>query len=352
VLPALAIAEALVERGHPVESVHYMGARRGLETRLVPPTGHPMTLLAVTGLQRRLTPRNVLMPLRLGIAVVRAWRVLGRLRPKVIVSVGGYASLPAVLAAKLRGVPVVVVSYDQRPGQASKLTAKFAAACAVAFEGTGLPNARSTGAPLRRSVLRLDGGRDRLSARDVLDLPGDRFVVTVTGGSQGSGALNAAVAGFVEQHADRRDLAVRHVVGERFLAQASPTRDGADGILYQVIGYEDRLPLVYAASDLVVGRAGAGTVCEVAAIGVPSILVPWPGAAENHQEDNARTLSDIGAAVMLLERDLSPESLGAAIERLAADRVGRDAMAAAARAAGERHRSPALVDLIEEVANG
>ena len=92
---------------------------------------------------------------------------------------------------------------------------------------------------------------------------------------------------------------MRHVVGERFLAGASPARDGRDGILYQVIGYEDRLPLVYVASDLVVGRAGAGTVCEVAAIGVPSILVPWPGAAEDHQTDNARTLAEVGAAVLV-----------------------------------------------------
>lgn len=349
VLPALAIAEGLVDRGHPVEAIHYVGAQRGIETRLLPPTGHPFTLLPVTGLQRRLTAKNLAMPVRLGWAVGRAWRLLGRLRPAVVVSVGGYASLPAVLAARLRRVPVVVVSYDKRPGQASKLAARFAAASAVAFDGVELPNARPTGAPLRRSVLRLDPTVDRAGARDVLGLPGDRFVITVTGGSQGSGALNDAVTAFVEAAGSRTDLAVRHVVGERFLSGASPARDGRDGILYQVIGYEDRLPLVYAASDLVVGRAGAGTVCELAAIGVPSVLVPWPGAAEDHQTDNARTLADVGAAILVPEPEFTGRRLLEIVDGLLGDPDRLRQLARAARAAGERHRSPALLDLVEEV---
>ncbi len=352
VLPALAIAEGLVDRGRQIEDLHYIGAKRGIETRLLPPTGIPHTLLDVTGLQRRLTARNLVMPFRLAGAVVRAWRLLGRIRPKVVVSVGGYASLPAVFAARLRRIPIVVVSYDKRPGQASKLAARFATASAVAFDGVDLRRARPTGAPLRRAVLRLDPRRDGLAARDLLGLPGERVVISVSGGSQGSRALNTAVAAFVAARADRGDLAVRHVVGERFLDEASPARDGRDGILYQVIGYEERLPLVYAASDLVVGRAGAGTVCELAAIGVPSVLVPWPGAAEDHQTDNARTLADAGAAVLVAETPDLSERLAAELDRLVADPSGRQAMAAAARRAGERHRSPALLELIEEVAGG
>jgi UDP-N-acetylglucosamine--N-acetylmuramyl-(pentapeptide) pyrophosphoryl-undecaprenol N-acetylglucosamine transferase len=143
---------------------------------------------------------------------------------------------------------------------------------------------------------------------------------------------------------------VRHVVGERFLPTASPARAAADGILYQVIGYEERMPLVYVAADLVVGRAGAGTVAELAAIGVPSILVPWPGAAEDHQTENARTLAAVGAAVLLPEPELAGGGLDREIDRLVADRSALAAMAHAARGAGERHRSPALMDLIEGVA--
>ena len=253
VLPALAIAEGLVAAGHEPATIHYIGAQRGIETRLVPPTPFPHTFLDVIGLQRRLDRSNLLFPLKLVRATARAFRLLRRLRPRVVVSVGGYASLPAVIAARLLRTPVVVVSYDRRPGQSSRLTARFAAASAVAFPDSPLPRARYTGAPLRQAILAVDPARDRDAARGALGLPLDRFVVAVSGGSLGSGVLNEAVAGLVAAGASRQDLAVRHIVGERFLGQASSARAGDSGILYQVIGYEEQMPLVYAAADVVVG---------------------------------------------------------------------------------------------------
>ena len=132
-------------------------------------------------------------------------------------SVGGYASLPAVFAARRLGVPIVVVSYDRRPGRATALTARFAAAAAVAFPDSGLPRAVVTGAPVRRRILDVDRGRDRDAARRSLGLPADRFVVVVTGGSLGSGPLNDAVVRYVEAHRADAALAVRQVVGDRFL---------------------------------------------------------------------------------------------------------------------------------------
>ena len=153
VLPALAIAEALVDAGHEPGEIHYVGARRGIETRLLPARPFAATFLDVTGLQRRLDVRglraNAAMVPKMAVAVARARRLLAALRPRVVVSVGGYASVPAVLAARLRRVPVVVVSYDRRPGLASKLAARFAAASAVAFPESPLPNAIVTGAPVR-----------------------------------------------------------------------------------------------------------------------------------------------------------------------------------------------------------
>jgi undecaprenyldiphospho-muramoylpentapeptide beta-N-acetylglucosaminyltransferase len=348
VLPALAVGEALAARGHPPSEVHYVGARRGVETRLVPPSGHPYTFYDVQGLQRRLAPTNLLVAPKLLVAIVRCVALMGRLRPRVVVSVGGYASLPAVFAAVVRRVPVVVVSYDRRPGLASRVSARVAAAVAAAFDGTPLPRALVTGAPLRRSILAVDRVRDRDAARDELGVPRERMLVAVLGGSQGSGALNAAVERFVTGHAGRRDLAVYHLVGERFLAAASAPRDGADGIWYRPVGFETRMPSVYAACDLLVGRAGASTVAEVAATATPSVLVPWPGAAEDHQTDNARTLSDVGGALLLPETDIG--RLPAEIDRLLADDAARAATAEAARAAGEVHRSGRLGDLVVEVA--
>jgi undecaprenyldiphospho-muramoylpentapeptide beta-N-acetylglucosaminyltransferase len=354
VLPALAILDRLVARGHSQEEMHYVGTRRGVETRLLPPTGYPFTLLDVGGLQRSFAPRDVVRNLLFLPKLVRAtWqarRLLRRLRPRVVVNVGGYASMPATLAARLTRTPVVVVSYDLRPGLASKLSARFAAASAVAFEGSPLARAHLVGAPIRPEVIAVDRDRDRASARAALGLPADRFVVAAFGGSLGAKALNDAVAALVERCGDRRDLCVYHVVGERWRTAAPAERTGADGIMYRVIAYEDRMPLLYAAADLMVTRAGASTIAELAATGTPAIVVPWPGAAENHQLDNARTLSEAGGAILVEERDLTGERLTTIVLGLAADPRPLARISAAADACGPRHRGGSLIDLIEDVA--
>ncbi|HEU4840195.1 MAG TPA: glycosyltransferase, partial [Ilumatobacteraceae bacterium] len=165
VLPALAIAEALVDHGHDPTEIHYVGALRGIETRLLPATPFPHTFLDVTGLQRELNManvrRNTTMVPKLVTARRAAVRLLRELAPRVVVSVGGYASLPAVLAARRLRIPVVVVSYDRRPGRASALTARIAAVAAVAYPDSPLPRAVVTGAPLRRHILAVDRARDR-----------------------------------------------------------------------------------------------------------------------------------------------------------------------------------------------
>ena len=349
-LPALAIMDRLVLAGHPPDSLHYIGTQRGIEARLLPPTGYTHTLLDVVGLQRSLSRRNLMFVPKLVGATWRARALLHRLRPAVVVNVGGYASMPATFAARLCRVPVVVVSYDLRPGLASKLSARFAAASAAAFPNSPLPRARTTGAPIRAQIIAIDRQHDRSPARTALQLPADRFVVTVFGGSLGAKALNHAVAGLVRAWAERADVAIHHVVGDRWLADAPPASDGSAGIMYRVIGYDDRMPQLYAASDLMVTRAGASTIAELAATGTPAIVVPWPGAAENHQLDNARTLTDCGAAVLLDERDLSALTLADHIDDLIAHPRTLATIGANAHAEGERHRGDSLIDLIVQVA--
>jgi UDP-N-acetylglucosamine--N-acetylmuramyl-(pentapeptide) pyrophosphoryl-undecaprenol N-acetylglucosamine transferase len=350
VLPALAIVEALVEAGIPLERMHYVGTVRGVETRLVPPTGLAHDFLDVSGLQRNLSRRNLALPLRLLRSVRAAGRILDTLQPSVVVNVGGYASFPATWAARRRGIPYVIVSYDSRPGLVSRLLAPKAAACAVAFPGSSLPHAELTGAPVRRSVARLDRTAARASARIELGLPADRFVVGVVGGSLGAGAVNSVVGDVVEVLSGRSDLAVYHVVGERNLSTAATPRDGSEGILYAVKGYEDRIDSLYAAADLMITRAGAGTIAELAACGAPSIVVPWPDAAENHQVGNARMLADPGGAVMIEQHDLTADRLVAEIDRLRSDPAALAALSTAAYAAGATHRGSALVDLVLRVA--
>jgi undecaprenyldiphospho-muramoylpentapeptide beta-N-acetylglucosaminyltransferase len=348
VLPALAVAEALVAKGHAPATIHYVGASRGVETRLLPETPFPHTFYDVVGFQRRLTRRNLAFVPKLVKSARAATRLLRDLRPRVVVSVGGYASVPAVLAARRLRIPVVVVSYDRFPGRASRLAARRAAACAVAFADSPLPRAMVTGAPVRRAVLDVDRRRDSATARAVLGMPPDRFVVAVMGGSQGSGVLNEAVAAMLDASAADRGLAIRHVVGERFLNAASAPRDGRSGVLYQPIGYEPQMPLVYAAADLLIGRGGASTVHEVAVTGIPSILVPWSGSAEDHQTANVGWLADSGAALLLPEGRIG--ELAQVVDRLRSDTAAREAMGDKARVMGEVHRSGALADLVEAVA--
>jgi UDP-N-acetylglucosamine--N-acetylmuramyl-(pentapeptide) pyrophosphoryl-undecaprenol N-acetylglucosamine transferase len=350
VLAALAVADALVARGRDRQSIHYVGTTRGVERRLLPPTGYAHTLLDVVGLQRSVSARNLAFLPKLVRSTWQARKLIRSLAPRVVVNVGGYASAPATIAAMLCRVPIVVVSYDRRPGLVSKLVARRAAASAVAFDGSTLPRAHLTGAPVRQEILAIDRSSDRGRARALLDVPGDRFLVAVVGGSLGARRLNEVTADAVDRLGDRNDLAVYHVVGDRNLADAAPGRDGGHGIMYRVVGYEDRMPLVYAAADLMMTRAGAGTIAELAVVGMPAVIVPWPGAAENHQVENARELSDHGGAVLIEEPDLTAERLAGVITGLMSNHAKLTEMSSAAGEIGARHRSGALADLIEQVA--
>jgi len=352
VLPALAVAEALVDAGHPPATIRYIGTERGIETRLLPDTPYRATFLDVVGFQRALTRRNLGFVPKMLTATRRVVAMFRTDRPSVVVSVGGYASMPAVFAAGRLGIPVVVVSYDRTPGRASQLAARRAAASAVSFEGSPLPRAELTGAPVRRSILEVDRGVEgRAEGRRRLGVDDDRFLIAVMGGSLGSGVLNAAVEDYLRDHVADSELTVRQVAGERFVAgitsfgSASPD---ADGVQHQVVGYETDMPAVYAACDLLIGRGGASTVHEVAATGTPAILVPWAQSADDHQSDNVRWLSEVGGAVLLPESELA--SLGDVVDRLRAESAERAALARAAAERGSIHRSEALAGLIERVA--
>jgi len=348
VLPALSIAEALVAAGHDPGEIHYVGASRGMETQLLPDTEFAHTFFDVVGFQRSLSKRNLAFVPKMWRGRRSAIALLRELSPSVVVSVGGYASMPAVFAARRLKIPVVVVSFDRSPGLASKLSARSAVACAVAFDDTELPRATVTGAPVRQAILAVDRVADRPAARASLDLPDDRFVVAVMGGSLGSGVLNDAVADYLSARRDDTGLAVRQVAGDRFVGRVERVVPEGDGVIHQLVGFEADMPAVYAAADLLVGRGGASTVHEAAVTGTPAILVPWSGAAEDHQTGNVRWLSDVGGAVLLDESDVG--RLGEEIERLRGDRAARDALSVAATARAEANRSGALAALIERVA--
>ena len=348
VLPAIAIAEMLEERGIAAHDIHVIGTVRGIDGRLLGETEYPHTLLPVTGLKRSLSPSavaaNVGMASRLAAARRRCTSLLRELRPDVVVSVGGYGSLAAMSAARRLGIRTVVVSYDSRPGLATRRQARHADTVTVADPTSPLDPATVTGAPVRRVIRQLDRGAERARSRQLLGLPAAGFVVGVVGGSLGSAVLNDAVVALAaDAPEDLGDVTWYHVTGPRF-AEVEATRGGAGQRI--AVAYQYDMAALYAACDLMVTRAGASTIAELATVGVPAIVVPWAGAAENHQEHNARQLSTIGAAVLLPEAELSAARLVDEVRALRGDPGRLERMGLAARALGDTHRGSALADAI------
>lgn len=354
VIPAMAIAELLQDAGISKDQLHFVGSSTGIETTLVPSSGIPMSLLTVQGFGRVLSfqalKRNIRTIKILRNAARNAERILSSLRPAVVVSVGGYASVPATRAAKKLNIPVVTVSYDRQPGLATRLQARSAAAVAVAYLPSKFKNATLTGAPVRRVLRNLDLSSTRDDARSRLSIPLDRKVICITGGSLGSAKLNSVARILVEKNQNRSDICVIHLTGQRYIGDDLPVLKSDAKIVYVRLESTVAMQDVYSASDLVVARAGASTVAEVSTIGIASVLIPWSGAAENHQTANASWLGDLGGAVVIDENSVANEHLADQVISLIDDRVKIQSLASAARTAGKQHRETTLAKLILNVA--
>lgn len=349
VIPAQAILEALIESGYHPNEVKYVGSRRGIENTLMKDAPWEVQFLPISGLQRSLNLRSLLrnasLVWRLGRSRVLAHRLMKKWKPQVVVSVGGYASQPMASAAKAFGVPLVCVSYDRIPGLATRRQSRYAQVCTVAFADTQLPRAVHTGAPVRHELRTLRIDLQREGARQRLGISPDAVCLAVVGGSLGSGVLNAAVVEIAQLVSGRSDVVIFHVCGPRNEAESEPVIPS--DVTYIRRGYVSEMADLYSACDVLLARAGASTVAEIATVGVASILVPWAGAVDDHQLLNASWLSDQGAAVLILEDELhSPEGLQKIIELLG-NREAQKALAVSAFAMGALHRGSSLVDAIE-----
>ena len=355
-MPSLQIARALEARGHPARTIELFGSRRGQEAALWPTLEFPYTLLAGRGIRRSV---------RLGALIDNAGAVLGLLgatvasivsfvarRPRVAVVVGGYASFPAGIAALLTRVPMVLVNTDAVPGAVNGLLGRFAAANAVAFPGTELPRAVVTGTPVRPELDALDRSpTGRREARAMLGLPEERRTLAAFGGSLGARRINAAVADLAARWLDRRDLSLYQVAGRRDYAQYAHESGGGDagpgGLAYEVVPYEDRMPVLYRAADLFVCRAGAMTVAELLVCGIPAILVPLPGAPRDHQTRNAEALVAAGAAVLVPDAECNADRLETEVAALLSDADRLAAMGAAARRLGHPDAAATVAELVD-----
>jgi undecaprenyldiphospho-muramoylpentapeptide beta-N-acetylglucosaminyltransferase len=353
-LPGLAVARALVDAGHDPDTIHFVGSRRGIETRLVPEAGFSLTQLPGRGIQRRLTLDNIAAIIGLLRAVLSGIALVRRRRPAVVLIVGGYASVACAVAATIWRVPMVVAEQNAVAGAVNRLAGRFARVCAVAFPGTDLPRSVVTGNPVRADVLAVDRRRDRDRARAELGVPLDRVLVAVVSGSLGARRVNTAMRDALPALADRRDLAVRHVVGRRDweTMSESPIELGGDGLIYRVVEYEDRMDLVFAAADLLIGRAGGTTVAEVTEVGLPAVLVPLPGAPRDHQRANAAALVASGAAVLIPDAELDGARLVREILPIIDSSELRASMEEASRSMAHPDAAERVAQLMEEVARG
>ncbi|MYB23754.1 MAG: UDP-N-acetylglucosamine--N-acetylmuramyl-(pentapeptide) pyrophosphoryl-undecaprenol N-acetylglucosamine transferase [Acidimicrobiia bacterium] len=338
IYPGLAVAEALADAGRA--ELHFVVSRRRLDSEVVAAAGFAATGICARGFQRRIAAANLRAACALACGVWQCWGVLARTSPKVVLAQGGYVSAACAIAARLRGVPVVVLEANAVAGAANRLSARWAKACATAFDGTALAGAVRTGLPVRAAIARMHpdspqgtaGGEARSAARAALGVAESRRLVLVTGGSQGSRRLNAAVDGACALLEDRSEVTVRHLVGQAGANQApSPeAQDPHRGLHYQRLAYEHDMPAALAASDLVVSRAGGSALAESAAAGRAAVVVPMAGASADHQVANAAALAAAGAAVVIPESELDGQRLATEITDILGDPARLEAMQAAA----------------------
>jgi UDP-N-acetylglucosamine--N-acetylmuramyl-(pentapeptide) pyrophosphoryl-undecaprenol N-acetylglucosamine transferase len=348
VSPLLAVAAALREQS-PEARLTAVGTASGMETRLVPQAGLELELVDRVPLPRRPSVDLVRLPGRLLGAVRQAGEILDRVRPDVVLGVGGYVCTPVYLAAARRGLPIVVHEANARPGLANRVGARWARTVAAAFPGTPLRGAVTVGMPMRREISHLDREALRAEARRSFGLDPDLPTVVVTGGSSGALAMNRTVAGVVGEVA-ARGYQLLHVTGRgKQLTRDDGAPLSAPG--YVQVEYVDGMERVYAAADLLVARAGAATVSEVAAVGLPAVFVPLP-VGNGEQALNAASLVAAGAAQLVADDAFTPDWYRRNVHPLLADPGRLAAMAAASRAHGVRDADTVLARMILEEVPG
>jgi undecaprenyldiphospho-muramoylpentapeptide beta-N-acetylglucosaminyltransferase len=356
-LPGLAVADELVRRGHAAEDLAFVCSEREIDGQLLQPTAYRWTTLPGRGLQRKVSLENLATLWALARALARAFRLVRRERPRVVLAVGGYASVSCALAALVLRVPLVVAEQNARAGAANRLVARWARASAVPFAATDLPKAVVTGNPVRAEVLAIDRDRDRATARTSLGVGEERTLVLAFAGSLGATRVNDAVLGVARRWQHRTDLAIRHVLGRRDFGRLEPEvaslaaelAGRADGGLeYRAVEYESAMHLALAAADVAVCRAGGTTVAELAIVGLPAVLVPLPIATRDHQTANARELVEAGAAVLVPDAELDVDRLESLLAPMLDDPRRRASMAAAAASLGRPDAGARVTDLVEE----
>ena len=337
--PGIAVARE-IQRRVPAATVSFAGTSRGLESRIVPREGFELDLIRAAGIKGKSIGARLRGAFLIPAGLFDAWRLLGKRRPDVVIGVGGYSSGPVVLAAAMRRIPTMVLEQNAVPGLTNRMLAPFVRAAAVTYAQTLSFFGRRgfvTGNPVRAEFFQTSNFELRTSKfRRVL----------ILGGSQGAHAINMAmVAAAPWLVRGLPGLEVVHQTGERDLATVREEYQRA-GIPARAESFFDAVAGEMTAADLVICRSGASTLAELAAAGRPAVLIPFPAATDDHQRKNAKVLADAGAAVLIDEKDLSPESLGEAAGTILAERARRQAMSGAMSGFARPDAAARIVDRV------
>ena len=340
IFPGLAVAEELIKRG---ETVHWIGSKHGLEGRLVPEKGIPMHYLAVRGLRGKHGLQRITGPIRLGVSVIQALILMLRLKPSVCVGFGGYPAGPGGIAARMMKIPVVIHEQNAVAGMTNKYLAKFATKVLTAFPDV-IEGAECVGNPIRPEIDSV--GRQRIADGHQAS---DTTRVLVIGGSQGAKSLNEQLPEKLKTVASQFGIEVTHQTGVSGKDQVDEQYQALD-LDATVVAFISRMDEAYREADIVVCRAGALTVSELASAAMPSVLIPFPYAADDHQTKNGQQLQNAGAAVVVQEKDL--DIFVAKLSDILRAPENLTQMARAARSVAKPEATQHVADRVMEVAHG
>jgi UDP-N-acetylglucosamine--N-acetylmuramyl-(pentapeptide) pyrophosphoryl-undecaprenol N-acetylglucosamine transferase len=342
--PLLAIAAAL-RSASPDAALLAVGTPAGMETRLVPAAGVKLATIDRVPFPRNPSADLVRLPARLAGAVRQAGTILDEAAADVLVGVGGYVCTPMYLAARKRRIPIVIHEANTRPGLANRVGALFTKRVAVAFENTPLKGALHVGMPMRTEISHLDRTAARTAAREALGLDTAKPTLIVTGGSSGAQSINRTIAASLGRLADA-GIQTLHITGRGKSVLDDDGRPlAADG--YRQVEYIDGMELAYAAADVLLARSGAATVCEIAAVGVPAVLVPLP-IGNGEQALNAAGLVAAGGALLVTDRDFNAGWVATELIPLVTDKTRLATMEANSYRLGIRNADQRMAGLVLE----
>ena len=347
--PGIAIAEAWM-RLHPDSKVVFVGTSRGPETKAVPRAGFTLETIAARGLPRRPGFGMIRAALGLVTSLAQSFRLIVDLKPHVVVGTGSYVSAPVVLVARLFGIPVIIQEQNSIPGATNRWLNLISTEVHISFlESRGYfrrkNNLRVSGNPIRRSLLQ----QDRAAAYETFDLDPAKRTLFVFGGSRGAASINRAVEGALERLKNSQIQVLWQTGAEDF--EAIDRRFRSFPIKVRVFAYLDAIEKAYAIADIAVCRAGAMTIAEVTACGIPSILVPYPHATRDHQTHNARGLQERDAAMVIADKDLTPEILADKISELLRDEARLRRLSRNARAFARVDAASRIARSMEQLVN-